>query len=151
MSQFSEDDVRRIDDSLTYGGGKQYVLIDVANTGRRKATIYQPEMWCVNELGLLNFESPLNVLRAEEWVRVMNPWTLYALNEGEVVTFLFRLADEDRFARLDVADTLARFTHYRTPRGSFRWWRARFKGGKQWKSLRNAFFDRHRPRHHKND
>jgi hypothetical protein len=151
VSPFSEEEVRRIDDSLIYAGGKQYLLVDVANAGRRKTTIYQPEMWCVNKLGLLEFESPRNVLRGETWEQIANPWAVYFLHEGDSLTFLFRLADEDKFARIDLADTLARFAHYRTVLGTIRWWRAWAKGGRQWKNLRNAFFERHRPRHHKND
>ena len=151
MSSFEEDRARQIDPNIVLGGDSQYFLVEVLNAGRRKATIYHPEMWFVNQLGLLEYCSPSMVLRDELWSRVEDHWKLFALTESDTVSFIFSLRQEQRFVRVDVADTVRRFTHRRSLRGVLRWWRAKLKPSKTWPKLRDEFFDECRPRHHKKD
>jgi hypothetical protein len=154
LSKFTEEQAREIDVNLVIGAGRQYIVVEIVNAGRRKVTVYHPELWVVNELGLLQYESPDKVLHDEQWTDVNNHWKLYALTEGDTLTFIFRLANADCIARIDLADTLGRFRYRQNVVGAFRWWRAKLTAvirAKTWRSLRDAFSANQRPRHHNRD
>jgi hypothetical protein len=150
-ASLTEQEGKKVLGVLVTTGGGRYELVEVVNVGRRAVSIYHPELWVAEENGLLNYESADYVFADGKWNHVEDHWQLYSLAEGATVTFAFRLGLNDRFVRVDIADSVRRFWHIRTVRGDVRWLIGRLKKPRQWNSLRDAFFAKSRPRHHKKD
>ena len=155
VSAVTGDELQDIDRGFLVGSTRRYLLVDVANAGRRPKPIYYPELWLLNELGLLSYDSPSWVFFEGQWSQINDKWRTFRLEEGGFATFVFGMDEKDRFVRVDVPDTLAKRARYTTPSGQIRWWqgklRARLSVGKTWKQIRDALFSKDRPRFHSKD
>jgi hypothetical protein len=150
LSAISEEEVDQLLGTQMSSGEGEHYLVEVVNVGHRSVSTYQPEMWVLNPIKLLDYMAPSYVYIDGAWKRVEKSWDTYSLKEGDTITFVFRLIKGDRFARIDLADTMRRFTHCRTIRGTLRLLYGRFRTkGAEYRKLRDAFARRDRPRHFK--
>lgn len=151
VSKADEKDVGCLGElPFSIGGGDNF-LVEVVNRGHRRASFYYPEMWVLNNIKHLDYQPPNAVRLTDSWERTEDGCKVYSLDESGTLTFLFCPIEGDKFARVDLSDTLHRFTYYRTLKGWVRWWRGRLSTNKAvYYELRDAFARRDRPRHRKN-
>jgi hypothetical protein len=128
---------------------EQFVFAEVVNVGRRPRHVYRAELWVAACDNLLVHQDTDFVFTGDAWSQPGESWKSWRLEEGQSITFVFGVAEQYEYLRVDVPDSLAHnIKNYAGYRGRLRWWYGRWRGRKGWKEMRDLMIEQKRTRHY---